>query len=83
MICILYLPSECEVCGAVYRSTSGLRTHMWDKHGLGKKVKTYTCDTCGKAYHSKTTFEAHVALHKNVSINQTSLSMIMSSSRMS
>ena len=64
VLCLMLSARTCHVCGHVFGTKSGLNEHLLRHHS--DRGARYKCDTCGKAYMSKTLFKSHIMLHAQV-----------------
>lgn len=53
---------QCQQCTKLFTKLGAITTHI-NKHELDKEGKQYTCDACGKGFHSKPLLKRHMKLH--------------------
>ena len=57
-------PFKCEMCGAAFTYTGGLRIHKRRVHGIGKQ-RSYECKICFKAYKCSGGLRVHMEQHSD------------------
>lgn len=71
---LVTLQLKCDICGKIYSSRYGIRTHMKRHIQIGstevepsKKIKRYKCTTCNETFNKKVQLAQHELLHSGVS----------------
>ncbi|XP_014219878.1 zinc finger protein 436-like [Copidosoma floridanum] len=55
---------SCKHCDQTFKTETGLRHHLLDKH---PDLRPYICEKCGKAYKHKPALEIHLGMHAGFS----------------
>ncbi|XP_065086700.1 zinc finger protein 658B-like [Ochlerotatus camptorhynchus] len=59
-----HVPAQCPMCDRTMSTVYTLKVHMRKVHSEQprERIPSYSCDTCGKAYHQKQSLQRHINL---------------------